>query len=87
MEEQPSTRLQKEEASDTEFKYIVHIRAFETFRNTLRREGIAMPEALASNLSFASFKRFNMREYQARGLIWSYSIIRVRRVEDVIEED
>jgi hypothetical protein len=87
VEEQSNAPLQKGEAIDTEFKYIVQVRAFETFRNTLRREGLAMPETVVNNLSFASSKRLDMKSYKARGLIWSYSIIRVRKVEDVIEED
>ncbi len=87
MGEQRSRPLNADEGQDTEFKYIADVRAFETFRNVLRREGVAMPETgRVGNLSFTSSKRLDMRAYKERGLISSYSIIRVRKVEDVIEE-
>jgi hypothetical protein len=75
-----------DEEPDTEYKYIAKVRAFETFRNLVRREGISIPEAGAGTVSFTSPKRLNMKAHKERGLIWSYSIIRVRRVEDVVEE-
>jgi hypothetical protein len=75
-----------EEGLDTEFKYIASIRAFETFRNQVRQEGISIPETGGGHISFSSGKRLNMRAYKARGLVWSYSIIRVRKLEDLIEE-
>ncbi len=70
---------------DPEYHYIVHIKAMETFTNFMRREGIVIPEGMA-HVSFTSSARLNMKGYKEMGMIWSYSIIRVRKDEDVIEE-
>jgi hypothetical protein len=78
----PSSELK---GLDTEYRYIVHIRAQETFANLMRREGIVIAEG-PGHASFASTVRLPLREYKEDGLIWSYSIIRVRRDEEVIEE-
>lgn len=74
------------ELLDTEFKYIVHVKGLETFRNLMRHEGINIPETSNPHTSFTSTKRLDMNAYKENGLIWSYSIIRVTRNEDVIEE-
>ncbi len=68
-----------------EYRYIVHIKAWETFVNMMRREGIIIPEG-SHFVSFTSMKRIFMKGHKENGLIWSYSIIRVARTEDVIEE-
>ena len=86
MNEQRNRPLHLDEGSDTEFKYIAHVRAIETFRNILRGQGVSMPETGGGNVSFVSTTRLNMKGYKERGLISSYSVIRVRRVEDVVEE-
>ena len=70
---------------DVEYRYIVHVRAWETFRNMMRREGIIIPEG-SHHVSFTCGKRLNMKGHRQNGLIWSYSIIKVTRNEDVIEE-
>jgi hypothetical protein len=74
------------ERLDTEYKYIVHMRGLETFRNVMRQEGINIPETSNPHTSFTSTKRLDMKSYKENGLVWSYSIIRVTRNEDVIEE-
>jgi hypothetical protein len=73
------------ESQDTEYRYIVQISAFESFRNIARREGIVIPES-STYASFTTPKRLDMRGYKQRGLIWSYSVIKVRRHEEIIEE-
>jgi hypothetical protein len=70
---------------DVEYRYIVHIKAWETFVNMMRREGIIIPEG-SHFVSFTSTKRLYMKGHRDNGLVWSYSIIRVARSEDVIEE-
>jgi hypothetical protein len=70
---------------DVEYKYIVSVRALEAFPNKVRREGINVPDS-AQRLSFMSSKLLNLKEYKADGLIWSYSIIRRKTTEEVIEE-
>ncbi len=71
--------------SDTEYRYIVHVKALEAFANLMRREGIAIQED-TTHVSFVSARRLDAKEYKRRGLIWSYSVIRVRKEEDVMEE-
>jgi hypothetical protein len=70
---------------DVEYQYIVHVRAWETFLNIMRSERIAIPEG-SHYVSFTCGKRLNMKAHKQNALIWSYSIIRVTKNEDVIEE-
>jgi hypothetical protein len=74
------------ESLDTEYKYIVHVRGLETFRNVMRQEGINIPETSNPHTSFTSTKRLDMKSYKENGVVWSYSVIRVIRNEDVIDE-
>ncbi len=71
--------------STVEYRYIVHTKAFETFTNLLRTQGINIPEKSA-RLSFKSRMLLDMRQMKEKGLLWSYSIIRVRSAEEVVEE-
>jgi hypothetical protein len=68
-----------------EYRYIVHVKAWETFVNMMRREGIIIPEG-SHFVSFTSSNRIFMKGHKDNGLVWSYSIIKVARTEDVIEE-
>jgi len=86
LDSQLSRSSEANQALDTEYRYIVHMKASETFRNVMRREGITIPEG-ANHISFTSDKRLDMKGYKERGLTWSYTVIRVRTEEDVIEED
>ncbi len=70
---------------DVEYRYIVHVRALETFVNRVRREGINIPDG-AQRVSFASPKRLDLAQDKQNGLIWSYSVIERRYTEDLIEE-
>jgi hypothetical protein len=70
---------------DVEYQYIVHVRVWETFLNIMWSEGIAIPEG-SHHVSFTCGKRLNMKAHKHNGLIWSYSVIRVTKNEDVIEE-
>jgi len=81
-----ATGVRDVESLDTEYKYIVHVRGLETFRNVMRQEGINIPETSNPHASLTSTKRLDMKSYKENGLVWSYSIIRVTRNEDVIEE-
>jgi hypothetical protein len=74
------------QAPDTEYQYIVRVKAFETLRNMLQREGIVIPET-SDHVSFSSPKLFDMKGLKRGGVVWSYSIIRVRKVEEIFEED
>ena len=77
--------IQDTERPDTEYKYIVHVRALETFRNKMGTIGVRIPET-SSHVSFTSSKRLDLRAYRDKRIIWSYSIIKVTRNEDVVEE-
>ncbi len=69
-----------------EFQYHVNVRAKEAFINSIRKEGILMPEMESSDLTFPSYRLLDMKSYKERGILWSYSIVRVRRSEEIIEE-
>lgn len=73
------------EGPDTEFQYVVDVRAVETFVNQMARVGIIIPDK-SSRARFASPRRLDMKSLKQRGLIWSYTVIRVRYNEEVIEE-
>jgi hypothetical protein len=73
------------EELDTEYRYVVHVKAMEAFANRMRREAVVVPDG-SSHISFATSRRLDMKHFKEDGLIWSYSIIKVRRDEDVIEE-
>ncbi len=73
------------ELPDTQYQYIVNVRAVETFANMMSRLGINITYT-SKNLSFTAPRLLNMKAMKERGIIFSYSIIRVRTVEDVIEE-
>ena len=49
------------------------------------RQAIIIPEG-SHFVSFTSTKRIYMKGHRDNGLVWSYSIIKVARTEDVIEE-
>jgi hypothetical protein len=85
VEEQRLRVSSEDEGPDTDFKYLIDVRAFETLRNVLRREGVSIPEG-SNHISFTWHKRLNMKALKESGMIWSYSIIRVRKVEEIIEE-
>ena len=76
---------QDKERPDTEYKYIVHVRALETFRNIMAIASVHIPDT-SSHVSFTSGKRLDLKACKEKGVIWSYSTIRVTRNEDVVEE-
>jgi hypothetical protein len=51
----------------------------------MAREGLNIPER-SSGVSFTLPRRLNMRVLKERGVLYSYSVIRVRMVEEIIEE-
>lgn len=85
MSQQRSSSTREVGGLDTEYNYIAHVRALETFANQISRLGVSIPDKSA-HVSFTSSKRLDMRSLKDRGLVWSYSIIRVRKNEEVIEE-
>jgi hypothetical protein len=71
--------------TDTEYRYVVRLRATEAFANIMAKEGVTVA-LTPGRVSFTSKKLFDMKAFKDRGLIWSYSIIGVRADEHVIEE-
>ena len=70
---------------DTEYRYVVKVRAIEAFPNRVRREGINVPDS-SQQVTFTSSKLLNLKEYKANGLVWSYTVVRRRYTEEVFEE-
>lgn len=85
MEEQRNKPTERVQGPEIEYQYIAHLRAAETFANVVSRVGIKIP-GNSAHVSFTSPRRLDMRGFKEHGLVWSYSIIRVRKVADVIEE-
>ncbi len=74
------------EEPDIEYRYIVHVRAAETFFNWMERDGTLIPHSQSQHLRFSWPKLLDMKSLKERGLIWSYSVIQVQSVENVVEE-
>ena len=70
---------------ETEYRYNVRVRALEAFANLLARLGIRIIDQ-SSYVSFTSPRLLNMKQFEQTGLIWSYSIARVQRNEELVEE-
>jgi len=71
---------------EDEFEYHVHVRAKEAFINSLRNEGINLPQTDAEDLSFSSEKLIDMKTYKKRGMVWSYTVARLHKTKEIIEE-
>jgi hypothetical protein len=84
-EQRTTSSAESAEGPDIQYQYVVNIRAIETFVNLMAREGLNIPER-SSSVSFTLPRRLNMKVLKERGVLYSYSVIRVRRVEDVVEE-
>jgi hypothetical protein len=68
-----------------EYEYRVEASAVETFGNLMRREGI-VTAWLNPIIIFTSDKLLNMRRLKERGIIKSYTIVRLTRKDEIIEE-
>jgi hypothetical protein len=71
-----------------EYEYRVEAQALETFTNLMRFQGVSMPWGGPANgiIVFTSDRLLNMRRLKERGIIKSYTIIRLTRRDEVIEE-
>ncbi len=68
-----------------EYVYHVDVRANEAFANAVRREGVNLPDVALGRIVFSHEGLLDMKSYKRRGLIWSYSIVRIVRNEEEIE--
>ncbi len=75
----------RDEGLDIEYQYSVHVTAGETLANILRRQGIAVPET-APHVTFTSPTRIDLKPLKEKRIIKSYSISKVRRATELIEE-
>ena len=70
--------------STDEYEYTVAVKATETFKNTLSKQGVDLP-AVTSITKFSSSKLLDMKALKQRGLIGSYTIVRVMTVRQLVE--
>jgi len=80
----PSQKIAGEERGE-EYEYTAEIKAFEAFRNVMRREEISLSEG-DGRVTFRSRKFFDMKAFKKMGLVWSYTIARVKTRGEVVEE-
>jgi hypothetical protein len=80
----PSQKTGSEERSE-EYEYTAEVKAFEAFRNVMRKEEIPLSEA-DRRVTFRSRKFLDMKTFKKMGLLWSYKIARVKTHREVIEE-
>jgi hypothetical protein len=80
----PSQKIASEERSG-EYEYTAEMKAFEAFRNVMRREEISLSER-DGQVTFRSRKFFDMKTFKKMGLLWSYTITRVKTRREIIEE-
>jgi hypothetical protein len=72
-------------AIEDEYAYTVVPAALETFRNLMLREGITTAWDTKS-ITFTSDKLLNMRRLKERGIIKSYTISKLSRKGETVEE-
>jgi hypothetical protein len=80
----PSQKIAGEERGE-EYEYTAEMKAFEAFRNVMRKEKIPLNEG-DRRVTFRSRKFFDMKTFKKMGLLWSYSIARVKTRREVVEE-
>ncbi len=79
----------EDQRQEQEYRYIVETVAAETFTNLMLREGIDVMRAqLASQPQrvFTCDRLLDMRVLKERGIISSYSIIKIVRTEELVEQ-
>ena len=72
-------------AREDEYAYTVVPAASETFRNLMLREGITTAWD-SKRITFTSDKLLNMRRLKERGIIKSYTISKLSRKGETVEE-
>lgn len=73
----------------TEYQYFVHAKELGTFADLIRKEGVPIPrsrKSLTPHMVFSSPKRLDMRIYKDDGLIWSYSIVKLKKSDQIVEQ-
>ena len=81
----PPSNPSAEEQDGEEYEYTVNVSALETFRNHLEKNGVGVTE-VGNKTVFTAWKRLNMKALKERGTIRSYSIVRLRRHKQLVEE-
>jgi hypothetical protein len=76
---------EKNPAREDEYAYTVVPAALETFRNLMLREGIVTVWE-NKRITFASDKLLNMRRLKEIGIIKSYTISKLSRKRETVEE-
>lgn len=86
MEGQRSERTASSQLPGVEYQYVVHVKAMEALANTLSPLGIMIPQASFPKVTFRASRLLPMKQYKERGLVWSYTITRIRFQEEIVEE-
>jgi hypothetical protein len=68
-----------------DYEYTAHVRAWETFANTLRGYGVSLSEG-DRRVTFRSGRRIDMRRMKEKGLLWSYTVAKVVVAKEVLEK-
>ena len=66
------------------YEYTADVKAWETFSNILRRNGVAL-EGGGRKVTFRATKRIDMKAMKQQGLLRSYAVARVKRVKELVE--
>jgi hypothetical protein len=67
------------------YEYTVDVRAWETFSNILRGQGVALHERGGRRVSFSTRERIDVKGMKEKGLLWSYAVAKVKRVKELLE--
>jgi len=67
------------------YEYTADVKAWETFSNVLRRNGVELSEGRGRRVTFRSEKRLDMKGMKHKGLLWSYAVAKVKRVKELVE--
>jgi hypothetical protein len=66
------------------YEYIADVKAWETFRNILRKHGVALREG-ERRVTFRTIRLLDMKGMKEKGLVWSYAVAKVKRVKELVE--
>jgi hypothetical protein len=68
-----------------DYEYSVHVRAWETFANLIRRYGINLREG-DRHVTFRFGRRIDMKGMKDRRLLWSYTVAKIIVDKVVVEK-
>lgn len=75
----------RQKGPTVEYEYILELKALEDLAELMKRHEVPVPTDFAF-VSFKSPKRLDLREYQKRGVISSYVVIKAENKQELVEE-